>query len=115
MLPENLFRALSDETRLRCVVLLQREGELCVCELTYALQLAQPKISRHLANLKAAQVVLDRRTGTWVHYQLNPTLPTWFQQNIAHAASALQQQTPYCDDHQRLMTMTNRPQLACET
>ncbi|MFP4607173.1 MAG: ArsR/SmtB family transcription factor, partial [Thiohalospira sp.] len=36
---EEFFRALGDETRLRCVALLQAEGELCVCELTHALDL----------------------------------------------------------------------------
>ncbi|MEK8019379.1 MAG: metalloregulator ArsR/SmtB family transcription factor, partial [Candidatus Parabeggiatoa sp.] len=47
MSPENFFRALADETRLRCVVLIQQMGELCVCELTSGLGLSQPKISRH--------------------------------------------------------------------
>ncbi|MFP4696420.1 ArsR family transcriptional regulator, partial [Thiohalospira sp.] len=41
---EQFFRALSDGTRLRCLMLLQAEGELCVCELTYALELPQPRI-----------------------------------------------------------------------
>ncbi|MGC8733368.1 MAG: ArsR/SmtB family transcription factor, partial [Halothiobacillaceae bacterium] len=43
------FHALSDPTRLRCLAMLHAQGELCVCELTRALGLSQPKISRHLA------------------------------------------------------------------
>ena len=64
-----LFKALADETRLRIVALLAH-GELCVCHLEEALQLSQPKVSRHLATLRAADVVEDRRDGTWVYYRL---------------------------------------------
>lgn len=64
-----LFRALADETRLRIVALLSH-GELCVCHLEEALRLSQPKVSRHLATLRAAGVVEDRRDGTWVYYRL---------------------------------------------
>lgn len=64
-----LFRALGDETRLRIVALLAH-GELCVCHLQEALGLSQPKISRHLAILRAAGIVDPRRDGAWVHYRL---------------------------------------------
>jgi ArsR family transcriptional regulator len=64
-----LFKALADETRLRIVALLAH-GELCVCHLEEALRLSQPKVSRHLATLRAAGVVEDRREGTWVYYHL---------------------------------------------
>jgi ArsR family transcriptional regulator len=66
-----LFKALGDETRLRIVALLSH-GELCVCHLEEALRLSQPKVSRHLATLRAAGVVEDRRDGTWVYYRLLP-------------------------------------------
>ena len=64
-----LFRALGDETRLRIVALLAH-GELCVCHLHEALALSQPNVSRHLAVLRAAGVVGDRRAGKWVYYRL---------------------------------------------
>lgn len=66
-----LFKALADETRLRIVALLSH-GELCVCHLEAALRLSQPKVSRHLATLRASGVVEDRRDGTWVYYRLIP-------------------------------------------
>ena len=47
---DSFFRMLANSTRLRCLMLMQAEGELCVCELTHALNLSQPKISRHLAH-----------------------------------------------------------------
>lgn len=65
----DLFKALSDETRLRIMVLLS-EKELCVCQLEAALALPQVKISRHLAVLRYSGLVKDRRDGLWVYYSL---------------------------------------------
>lgn len=64
-----LFKALSDETRLRILGLLLG-GELCVCELMAVLDLPQSTVSRHLAYLKNSGLVADRRAGKWMHYQL---------------------------------------------
>jgi ArsR family transcriptional regulator len=64
-----LFKALGDQTRLRIVALLSH-GELCVCHLQEALGLSQPHVSRHLAVLRAAGVVEDRRERRWVYYRL---------------------------------------------
>ncbi len=77
MLPIEFFKLLSDDTRLYCLLLITQENELCVCELTAALGQSQPKISRHLAMLRSAKVLLDRRQGQWVFYRLNPELPDW--------------------------------------
>ena len=64
-----LIKALSDETRLRIVKLLE-EREICVCEFMQVLEMSQPRISRHLAVLKNAGLVDDRREGKWVYYSL---------------------------------------------
>jgi len=64
-----LFKALGDETRLRIVALLSH-GELCVCHLQEALGSSQPSVSRHLATLRAAGVVEQRRERKWVYYRL---------------------------------------------
>ncbi len=77
MNPVQFYKCLADETRLRCLMLLTHEGELCVCELTAALQDIQPKISRHLAQLRQCGLILDRREGKWVYYRINPKLPEW--------------------------------------
>ncbi|HJU64306.1 MAG TPA: metalloregulator ArsR/SmtB family transcription factor [Gemmatimonadaceae bacterium] len=65
-----LFHALSDEIRLEVIDLLGG-GERCVCELTDALDIAQPRLSWHLKTLKDVGLVTDRRDGRWVHYSLN--------------------------------------------
>ena len=64
-----LFKALSDETRLRILALLTA-GELCVCDLMAVLELPQSTVSRHLAYLRHAGLVEDRRQGVWMYYRL---------------------------------------------
>lgn len=66
-----LFHALSDETRLDIVGRLSA-GELCVCDLTDALDSKQSRLSWHLKVLKDAGIVSDRKQGRWVYYRLNP-------------------------------------------
>ncbi len=77
MTPVKLFKCLSDETRLLCLLLIQKERELCVCELTESLGLSQPKVSRHLAQLRGCGLVLDRKQGLWSFYRLHDELPAW--------------------------------------
>lgn len=71
------FKSIADETRLLSLLLIEQEGELCVCELMEALELSQPKISRHLAQLRKNGLLLDRRQGQWVFYRLHPLLNDW--------------------------------------
>ena len=82
MKPETLFGMLSDPTRLRTLMLIQAEGEVCVCELTFTLDESQPKISRHLALMREAGIVESRREGTWMHYRINALLPDWAKEII---------------------------------
>ena len=66
----NIFKALSDTTRLRVLKLLE-SGELCVCDIVTALDMSQPKISFHLNTLKEAGLIKDRKEGRWIHYRLD--------------------------------------------
>ena len=66
-----MFKAFADETRLRILHLLAQK-ELCVCDLVDTLRLPQPKISRHLAYLRDAGLVVDRKQGLWKYYSLTP-------------------------------------------
>jgi ArsR family transcriptional regulator, arsenate/arsenite/antimonite-responsive transcriptional repressor len=65
-----VFKALSDETRLRILKLLE-EGELCVCHIVAAFDMSQSKVSFHLGVLKAAGLLRDRKEGKWMHYRLD--------------------------------------------
>lgn len=107
-LPVDLFRALGDETRLRCLALLATHGELCVCELTHALGVSQPKISRHLATLREAGLVDDRRLGLWVYYRLQPDLPGWVRRILDEAIAGTRRLAPYRRDRAALKARPNR-------
>lgn len=74
------YKCLAEETRLKSLLLMSKHGQLCVCDLMAALGLSQPKVSRHLAELRKHGLVLDERRGKWVYYQINPQLPEWMQQ-----------------------------------
>jgi ArsR family transcriptional regulator, arsenate/arsenite/antimonite-responsive transcriptional repressor len=65
-----LFKALSDETRLRILKLLEG-GELCVCHVVAAFDMSQSKVSFHLGVLKAAGLLKDRKEGKWMHYKID--------------------------------------------
>lgn len=106
--PITLFKCLADDTRARLMLLINQEHELCVCELTCALDLSQPKISRHLAQLRQCGLLSDRRAGQWVYYQVDPQLPVWSREIIALAAAAYGQALR--DDETRLQGMNERPQ-----
>jgi ArsR family transcriptional regulator, arsenate/arsenite/antimonite-responsive transcriptional repressor len=67
--PPLLFRALADRTRLRIVNLLAR-GSLCVCDIQRILEQPQSSVSRHLALLKSAGLIADRRDGMRTFYRL---------------------------------------------
>jgi ArsR family transcriptional regulator len=64
-----LFKALSDETRLKIMILLS-EKELCVCKIEAALDSSQAKVSRHLTVLRNAGLVASRRDGQWIYYSI---------------------------------------------
>ena len=68
---ERFFVALSDRTRLRILNLIG-DDEVCVCFFVEVLEENQPKISRHLAYLRRAGIVVPRREGKWMHYRISP-------------------------------------------
>lgn len=109
LVPEQFFRALSDSTRLRCLLLLLSEQQVCVCEFVHALDLSQPRVSRHLAQLRDMGIVEDERRGQWVYYRLSPALPRWAMETL----EAVFQAEAMSDIRQRLATMPNRPSISC--
>lgn len=108
--PNELLKLLSDSTRLRSLMLLMQAGELCVCELTHALGVIQPKISRHLASLRDTQVVIDQRAGQWIYYRINPELPDWAFDLLNAALKGTKLEKQYKDDLKKLNNMPNRPE-----
>lgn len=99
---EQLTKALADQTRLRILLLLSSYDELCVCDLTNVLEIAQPKISRHLAILRETGLLKGRKEGQWVHYSLHPELPDWARALLNNLHHGGQQETTYLQDAERL-------------
>ena len=66
-----IFKALSDRHRHKMLELLCRRGELCVSDIGRNFQMTQPSISHHLAILRRADVVRDRKIGKEVFYSVN--------------------------------------------
>ncbi len=110
---QEFFRLLSDDTRIRVLMLLQCEGELCVCELTHALALSQPKISRHLAQLRDSSLVKTRRAGQWMYYRLNSALPVWEKSVISATLKGCCGIKPFVADLRALKKMPDRPAINC--
>ncbi len=77
------LRVMGDVRRLRLLRLLLTHKELCVCELVDALQLPQYEVSRHLAALRKAGWVNDRRRGLWAYYSIAPSVQQdWFAMGL---------------------------------
>ena len=64
-----IFKLLSDTTRLRVVILLAQE-ELCVCEMVGILNIPQPKVSKCLSKLRDMNLAADERRDKFVYYKL---------------------------------------------
>lgn len=107
------LRALSDETRLRILTLLYKQGELCVCELTFAMQLSQPKISRHLAILREQKILKDRREGQWIYYRIHPDMPAWGLRTLDALKEGVEDKPPFQTDETRIRGMQEQSSLGC--
>jgi arsenate reductase len=82
VVPTALFKVMSDPLRLKILMLLEDEKALTVSELTKALEVSQPKVSRHLALLRDGGFLLDRREGLWIFYRLADHLPIWIRHTL---------------------------------
>ncbi|CAH9062132.1 Arsenic resistance transcriptional regulator ArsR1 [Pseudoalteromonas holothuriae] len=109
------YKALADNTRLQCLLLVEQESELCVCEFMAALKLSQPKISRHLAQLRKVGILTDRKHKQWVYYRINEQLPHWvkdiitqtYHHNRAFLRTATEQLNSMGDRPERVANFCN--------
>lgn len=109
-----IFKSLSDPTRLRILLLLLQK-ELCVCELTFILEMEQSRISHQLRVLRNADIVEDIRDGKWIIYRVSEdkkkNLNLIFDQLIGDNLTYLEEITR---DHEKLQSsqknsIRNRP------
>jgi ArsR family transcriptional regulator len=71
----------------------------------------QPKISRHLAQLRQCELLVDSREGQWVYYEINPALPTWAVDILAVTVEELGAEGKQQQDSDRLKVMAGRPEM----
>lgn len=107
-----IFKALSDETRLRILKLLE-QGELCVCDLVVALDMVQPKISFHLNVLKRAGFIEDRKQGRWSHYRLNDS--DFFRRSLILSVLEKIEMETVAEEKKRLKDFLNSKTTESET
>ena len=96
-----VFKALSDETRMRMLHLLM-DGELCVCEIMQALGISQTRASRNLGILRDAGLLKDRRDGQWVHYSLNQGVAAEYLKLMELVNSLLKEDQTMVEDKKKL-------------
>ncbi len=106
----SLFKALSDDTRLRIFRLFViSNDELCLCELTDALEISQYNVSRHLKILVAAGLLVRQKQGRWVYFRLNPQIEQEFPPllTLVAALSDARLERDWQELQQRLRLRTN--------
>jgi ArsR family transcriptional regulator, arsenate/arsenite/antimonite-responsive transcriptional repressor len=103
-----LYSVLGEPIRLRIVNLLL-ERELCVCEIMSVLKQPQYKVSRHLAILKKAGLLHDWREGVWIHYEINPALPSDIRKSL-YDTRALWDKVPALSEDLAWVRRTSRRQ-----
>lgn len=93
-----LFKALSEENRLRILALLM-ESEMCVCEIEACLNMTQSNASRHLTVLKNCGIIEGYKKAQWAYYQINQSFK---EKNIGlweYLKINLREQPTYMKDH----------------
>jgi ArsR family transcriptional regulator len=97
----NIFKALSDKTRLRIMsALVRADKALCICEIMDSLELPQYTISKHVKELKIAGLVGEERIGRFVFYELKKPVDGFHKHMTAILESSLSDVFP--EDNKRL-------------
>lgn len=109
-----VFKALSDSTRLRIVhLLLSVHGtSLCVCEIVDALEQPQYNVSRHLGILRRAGLLSETRDGRWVHYSIQ-LLEDPFFSHLYQTVGSISHETLQADEQRMRERLTLREDGKC--
>ena len=106
---ETVAKAVADPSRVRILKMLEG-GELCVCQITTVMDLAPANISKHLAALKTAGLLQQRREGKWVYYRLaERELNLYAPQFLTLVRSLLNDDPTTAEDRQVLVQVSAVP------
>lgn len=108
-----VLKTLADPTRLKVLKLILAE-ELCVCELQELLQISQPAVSQHIAKLKTAGLVAERRAGMWTYYRGDRNRLQTALADFSAFLDSDPSDTPAMADEVRRRATLNRVQLCCD-
>jgi ArsR family transcriptional regulator, arsenate/arsenite/antimonite-responsive transcriptional repressor len=103
---ETVAKAVADPSRARIVKLLEG-GELCVCQITTVLNLAPATVSKHLAALKTAGLLQQRRDGKWVFYRLAGRAFNPYAAPFLALLRASLEDDPTVSEDRRVLAMVN--------
>jgi ArsR family transcriptional regulator len=103
-----VFATLGNESRLRCLNLVAKHDEVCVCEAVDTLKIPQPAASKAFKALKEAGLLQDRRDANWTYYQLDPAMPKWLRSVVFVAMREIDQSKLFAADDERFARKPNR-------
>lgn len=103
---ETVAKTVADPSRVRILKLLEG-GELCVCQITTVLDLAPATISKHLAVLKTAGLLQQRRDGKWVYYRLADRELNPYARAFLGLVAGFLADDPTVTEDRRLLAMVN--------
>jgi ArsR family transcriptional regulator, arsenate/arsenite/antimonite-responsive transcriptional repressor len=101
------FKALSEEVRLRIIMLLTH-GELCVCDIMEILEQPQSKVSRHLSYLRSSGIITARRVGVWMHYALSEERDETLDAQIGFMRERLSHLSGFVGDMRKMEILKER-------
>jgi ArsR family transcriptional regulator, arsenate/arsenite/antimonite-responsive transcriptional repressor len=110
---EQIFKALSDKSRLRILKMLQRKS-LCVCEMTDILKLATSTVSKHLSILRDAGLIIDEKDKKWINYRINPKPKTGAVSNAILFIMLQLEDDEVIRNDEKLISIVDRNVLCCK-
>jgi ArsR family transcriptional regulator len=105
-----IFKALSDPTRLRIVMLLLQR-DLCVCELLFILKMEQSRISHQLRILRDADLVEDIRQGKWIIYRIPKSVKSQLKSILKNALDRNSESWKVVDKDRKNMEICRKKQI----
>ncbi len=110
---ENIFKALSDDNRLRIFQLLIHYN-LCVCEIETILDLSQSNVSRHLGKLKSMNLIQGDKEAQWIHYQISDSFKENHTYLLKYLLDKFNQQPTFINDFRKAKAYVESP-YTCQT
>jgi len=106
--PDQVFPALANTTRLRCLYLVASNDDVCVCEVVEALGITQPRASKALNALKGVGLLSVHRDANWNYFSLDNAMPEWTAALIAATVNGLGSSRTHVTDQKRFKRLNLR-------